>query len=82
MEDARDKKIFSGYYPPRLEEWEAKGWEIVSKTGERDDFGLWRCAACKWLYNETMEQVPFEDLPEDWHCGVCKAGKNAFEKIG
>ncbi len=31
VEDARDKTIFSGYYPPTLEEWTAKGWEISNK---------------------------------------------------
>lgn len=82
MEDTRDKIIFSGYYPPRIEEWIDKGWEVVSKTGEREDFGLWRCATCKWLYKEKDQVVTFEDLPEDWKCPVCNAGKNAFEKIG
>lgn len=81
MEDARDKNIFSGYYPPPLESWEAKGWEVVSRTGLREDFGLWRCAACKWLYKEAVEKVKFEDLPADWRCPVCKAGKNVFENI-
>jgi len=59
-----------------------KSWEVVSKTGEREDFGLWRCATCKWLYKEKDQVVTFEDLPEDWKCPVCDAGKNAFEKIG
>jgi rubredoxin len=82
MEDARDKTIFSGYYPPGLGEWLEKGWEIVTKDGEREDFGLWRCAACKWIYNEQREKTAFADLPPDWRCPVCKAGKNSFEKIG
>jgi len=82
IEDARDKTIFSGYYPPKLEDWVEKGWEVVSKTGEREDFGLWRCAACRWLYKEQKEKVLFKDLPADWKCPVCKAGKNSFEQIG
>jgi len=40
VEDARGKTIFSGYYPPRLEEWVAKGWAVVSKQGDREDFGV------------------------------------------
>ena len=82
MEDARDKEIFSGYYPPRLEDWIAKGWEVVTKAGEREDFGLWRCAACKWLYKEEVEGTKFTDLPDDWKCPVCGAGKTSFEKVG
>ena len=82
VEDARDKVRFSGYYPPRLEEWVEKGWDVASKSGEREDFGTWRCAACKWLYRDQKEKVKFEDLPDDWKCPVCKAGKDVFERIG
>jgi rubredoxin len=82
MEDARDKKIFSGYYPPRIEEWLEKGWEIVKKEGAREDFGVWRCSACKWLYKDMEQKIKFEDLPDDWKCPICKAGKNVFEQVG
>ena len=82
MEDARDKVIFSGYYPPRLEDWLERGWELVIKEGEREDFDLWRCAACKWLYKERVEGTRFIELPDDWRCPVCKAGKASFEKVG
>ena len=81
IEDDRDKKIFSGYYPPRLEEFLAKGWELVKKEGEREDFGIWRCAACRWLYKEKEQQAKFEDLPDDWKCPVCKVGKSSFEQV-
>ena len=81
MDDARDKTIFSGYYPPLLDEWTNKGWEVLSKEGDREDGVLWRCAACKWLYKEDAQGTRFEDLPDDWKCPVCRAGKNAFEKI-
>jgi rubredoxin len=81
MEDARDKKIFSGYYPPRLDEWVEKGWEVVNKEGEREDFGAWRCSACKWLYKEKDQSKKFANLPDDWICPVCKAGKDVFEQV-
>jgi len=82
MEDCRDKKIFSGYYPPRIEDWLEKGWEIVKQEGQREDFGLWRCSACKWLYKEKDQKNKFTYLPDDWKCPVCKAGKDVFEQVG
>jgi rubredoxin len=82
IEDARDKTIFSGFYPPALEEWTAKGWEVIEKTGAREDFGVWRCSACKWLYKEKDQKVKFGDLPLDWKCPVCKVGKDFFEQVG
>lgn len=82
MEDARDKTIFSGFYPPTLEEWQERGWEVVESSGKREDFGLWRCAACKWLYKEAEQSGPFQALPAEWRCPVCKAGKDSFERVG
>ena len=82
IEDARDKTIFSGYYPPAIGEWTAKGWDVVKKEGDREDFGVWRCAACRWLYKELEQNIKFEDLPADWKCPVCKAGKDSFEQVG
>ncbi|OGW38006.1 MAG: hypothetical protein A2010_13515 [Nitrospirae bacterium GWD2_57_9] len=81
MEDARDKKIFSGYYPPTLEEWTARGWELMKQEGAREDFGIWRCSACKWLYKNKDQKVLFADLPDDWKCPVCKVSKASFEKV-
>lgn len=82
VEDARDKTIFSGYYPPALSEWTAKGWELVNKNGEREDFGLWRCPACRWLYKEKEQKVKLEDLPSEWKCPDCNVEKAVFEQVG
>ncbi len=82
FEDARDKIIFSGFYPPSLKEWTVKGWEIISSEAEKEDFNFWRCAVCKWLYKEKEQSVRFEDLPANWKCPVCKAGKDSFENLG
>lgn len=82
VEDDREKKLFSGFYPPRLEEFIARGWEVLSRTGAREDFGLWRCAACRWLYKERIQKVPFSGLPDDWKCPVCRTGKDSFEQAG
>jgi rubredoxin len=81
VEDARDKDTAAAFIPPAASEWESLGWEIVEKTGEREDGIVWRCAVCKWLYKEDEEGTPFEDLPDDWSCPTCGAGKNVFEKI-
>ncbi|HUI46624.1 MAG TPA: rubredoxin [Nitrospirota bacterium] len=82
VEDARDKKIFSGYYPPGIEEWIEKGWAVIQQEGRREDFDLWRCSACRWLYKQHEQDAVFEDLADDWNCPVCKAGKNVFEQVG
>jgi rubredoxin len=82
VDDARDKAIYSGFIPPSVKQWEARGWEVVESSGDREDGAVWRCSMCRWLYKEDKEGTPFEDLPDDWRCPLCKAAKSAFERIG
>ena len=49
---------------------------------------IWICTVCGWEYNEAAgladENIAagtkFEDLPDDFECPVCGAGKDDFEK--
>lgn len=46
------------------------------------------CTACGYVYDPEAGDpdsgiptgTPFEDLPDDWTCPVCGAGKDMFEK--
>jgi rubredoxin len=44
-------------------------------------FMVWECSVCGYRYEEDVEKVPFEQLPEDWSCPICNAPKSAFEKL-
>jgi len=81
FDDDKDKKIFSGFYPPSLKDWTNKGWEVVSSENDKDEGKLWRCAVCKWLYKEAEQGIYFDNLPSDWKCPVCRAAKSSFEDI-
>ena len=41
---------------------------------------VWVCSVCGYRYEEEVEKIPFEQLPDDWNCPVCNAPKSAFEK--
>ena len=41
---------------------------------------VWTCTVCGYQYDESVESVPFEKLPDDWHCPICNAPKDAFQK--
>lgn len=53
---------------------------------------MWQCqtTSCGYLYDpgkgDRKGKIPagtrFEDLPEDWKCPVCGAGKKAFRCLG
>jgi glutamate synthase domain-containing protein 2/rubredoxin len=40
------------------------------------------CSVCNYVYDEDAEGVPFDELPDDWTCPVCTAGKEFFEAEG
>jgi len=47
---------------------------------KKEDGGkVWVCKICGYVYDEKAEGVPFEELPEDWVCPLCKHPKSDFE---
>lgn len=48
----------------------------------------WKCTICGYIYDpETGDPdngiepgTPFENLPAEWSCPVCGAGKEMFEE--
>jgi len=41
----------------------------------------YKCEVCGYIYDEDVEGVKFEDLPDDWACPLCGADKNSFSVI-
>lgn len=46
---------------------------VARETGA----SVWTCSLCGYIYDG---EIPFEDLPADWVCPICGAGKDLFEK--
>ncbi len=50
----------------------------------------WECLVCGYVYDPEKGDADggiapgtaFEDLPDDWVCPECGAGKDMFEKKG
>ncbi|MBP0019538.1 MAG: rubredoxin [Cyanobacteria bacterium SBLK] len=50
----------------------------------------YECSACGYIYEpakgdssaDIAPDTPFEDLPEDWRCPVCRVRKSQFRNIG
>jgi len=63
---------------------------IDIKTNRKGDslMDKYVCSLCGFVYdpaegdpdNGIEPGTPFENLPEDWVCPICGAGKEAFEK--
>ncbi len=43
--------------------------------------GVYECDVCGFVYDDSKEGVPFKDLPDDWECPVCGAGKDQFQPV-
>ena len=41
----------------------------------------YRCKICGYIYDDSKEEVKFEDLPSDWTCPDCGVPKSLFEEI-
>ncbi|PWD98765.1 flavin reductase [Marinilabilia rubra] len=51
------------------------------ETTEKSSSGKYQCTQCGFIYDNSEEDTPFEDLPEDWTCPVCGAKKSDFKPI-
>ncbi len=49
----------------------------------------WECLVCGYIYDPAVGDAdggiapgtPFEEIPGDWVCPECGAGKDMFEKV-
>ena len=49
----------------------------------------YKCMVCGWIYdpaegdpeNDIKAGTSFDDLPDDWVCPECGAGKDMFEPV-
>jgi rubredoxin len=42
---------------------------------------LYICPVCSYRYDDDLQMNPFDKLPDDWCCPVCKAVKSSFRGI-
>ena len=47
----------------------------------KGNYNKYRCIICRHIYDEELEKIKFEDLPDDWRCPICGVTKDKFEKV-
>ena len=40
-----------------------------------------KCSVCGYIYDDAVEKVRFEDLPDDWCCPICGSEKEDFIEL-
>ncbi len=59
------------------------------KPPDGEEYKIWMCIICGWIYEEEKgcpeeglaPGTRWEDVPDDWYCPDCGAGKEDFEMI-
>ena len=62
---------------------------VTSDSTGNNGYKVWMCIICGWMYDEEKGApedglapgTRWEDVPEDWYCPDCGAGKEDFEMI-
>jgi len=62
---------------------------IEEKKEAKPKMEKYECTVCGYIYDPELGDpdsdiqpgTPFEELPDDWVCPVCGAGKDEFEKV-
>lgn len=60
-----------------------------AKPANGEEYRIWMCIICGWMYEEEKgcpeeglaPGTRWEDVPDDWFCPDCGAGKEDFEMI-
>jgi len=73
-------------YIPKEEKLEK---ETIKERKEPEKMIKYKCTVCGYIYDPKKGDpesgvnpgTPFEDLPDDWVCPVCGAGKDDFEEV-
>jgi rubredoxin len=56
-------------------------FSLLSNKKGRTTMKKYVCKICGYVYDPAENNnVPFEELPDDWTCPVCGVGKDQFEE--
>lgn len=53
----------------------------IEEEIEKIESKKYQCTVCGYIYDESREEKPFENLPEDWKCPLCGVKKEMFKEI-
>jgi len=83
------RDVKSGRTPRTAATYIAKKAETKSKQGGVEKMKKYKCNLCGYIYdpavgdpdNGVTAGTAFEDLPDDWVCPDCGAGRDEFEPV-
>lgn len=79
--DLVDAKTLSNDQPMTYNDYRAirsGNKHAASTPNQNDQEATYQCTVCHYVYDG---ETPFEDLPDDYICPICKKPKSAFVKV-
>jgi len=81
-------KVKGGYSPKTAPTYSGEMDKKIEEKKEEEKMSKYVCKVCGYVYDPENGDpdggiepgTKFEDLPDDWVCPVCGAGKDQFEK--
>ena len=77
-------RVIKGKTPssaPTFNETQTKENHNQTPNQSTNTYKKYRCMICGYIYDESIEKVKFDQLPDDWTCPLCGAPKNLFEEV-
>ena len=76
-----EKPMTYRYYHEVLKGTSPKKAPTYQEPKETKKANRYQCSVCGYIYDDSKEEIPFEELPDDWTCPLCGVGKDKFTKI-
>ena len=69
------------YYHEVLKGTSPKKAPTYQENEEKSKANRYQCTICGYIYDDSKEEIAFEDLPDTWTCPLCGVGKDKFIKL-
>ena len=69
------------YYRENLKGVSPKNAPTYAEREEKSISKRYKCKICGYIYDDSKEEIPFNELPDTWKCPLCGAPKKLFEEI-
>ena len=74
------RNVKKGFSPKNAPTYIDKSKLDASKPKD-SNYKRFKCEVCGYIYDESEQDLKFEDLPEDWVCPICFTDKADFIEI-
>ncbi len=76
-----EKPMTYRYYHENLKGRSPKKAPTYQEENKDNRENKYQCSVCGYIYDDSKEEIKFEELPDSWTCPMCGVGKDKFIKL-